>query len=78
MPTPGAGIKAVGIVYETIATDKIGAPSSGVNVLLKAFSIQFELNAADRRYLETSTIKAFGVEFEYAPLYCEEVVEKRI
>lgn len=73
MPTPGAGIYNIGIVYETIATDKI--KNYGLTIL-NGFSVSFEMNTADKRYYETTSIKGFGVEFEYNLLYTEEIYKK--
>jgi len=72
MPTTGAGINGVGVLFETSATDQINAPSYGTTKL-NGFAITFEMSASDRRYLETTAIKAFGVSFEYSLLYAEEI-----
>lgn len=75
MPTPGAGIYNIGIVYETIATDKI---KNYGTTLLNGFSIVFEMNAADKRYYEITLINGFGVEFEPSLLYFEEIYSKQV
>lgn len=74
---PDTKINAFGVVYETNVTDRHNAPSFGSTVLL-GFSVSFEMSNADKRYFETTSIKAFGIEFEDTPLYCEEIYERRM
>jgi len=70
MPAEITIIKSVGVSFESTVVDKIGAPAFG-STKLQSIGVTFEMNAADRKFLETTTVRSVGVTFEYSQLYVE-------